>query len=111
MPRPTAAQLAYGSATVVCSTLAMLLLSGTSTGIGVAGIGLAALALGLLVAMTVPAPGRTKAARAARTSRTSTGTSSGTPAGTAAVTEETRVPAARAGAGAEARVRQHSLRR
>ncbi|MEE1802362.1 hypothetical protein ACIQVO_19665 [Streptomyces sp. NPDC101062] len=65
MPRPTAAQLAYGSATIVCSTLAMLLLSGTSTGIGVAVIGVAALGLGLLVAMTVPLPRKDRAARAA----------------------------------------------
>ncbi|RSS60478.1 hypothetical protein EF912_09855 [Streptomyces sp. WAC07061] len=58
MPRPTAAQLAYGSATVVVSTIAMLLLSQTSTGIGVAVISAAALALGLLVALTVPLPRR-----------------------------------------------------
>ncbi|MFF7972824.1 hypothetical protein [Streptomyces sp. NPDC007905] len=57
MPRPTAAQLAYGSCTVIFSTLAMLLLSQTSSGLGVAVIALAALALGLLVAMTVPLPG------------------------------------------------------
>ncbi|MCZ0988960.1 MULTISPECIES: hypothetical protein [Streptomyces] len=58
MPRPTAAQLAYGSCTVIFSTLAMLLLSQTSSGIGVTVIALAALALGLLVAMTVPLPPR-----------------------------------------------------
>ena len=57
MPRPTVAQLAYGACTVVFSTLAMLLLSQTSSGAGIAVIALAALALGLLVAMTVPAPG------------------------------------------------------
>lgn len=54
MPRPTAAQLSYGSVTVVFSTLAMLLLSRTESGIGIAVIGTAALALGLLVAVTVP---------------------------------------------------------
>ncbi len=37
MPRPTAAQLAYGSCTVIFSTLAMLLLSQTSSGLGIAG--------------------------------------------------------------------------
>ncbi|MFD9412637.1 hypothetical protein ACFWBN_37310 [Streptomyces sp. NPDC059989] len=58
MPRPTAAQLAYGSATVVVSTIAMLLLSQTSTGLGIAVISAAALALGLLVAVTVPLPKR-----------------------------------------------------
>ncbi|MGX1757613.1 hypothetical protein ACWIG5_12015 [Streptomyces lydicus] len=57
MPRPTPAQLAYGSATVFLSTLAMLLLSQTQTGIGVAVIAIAGLGLGLLVAMTVPMPG------------------------------------------------------
>ncbi|MFE9096403.1 hypothetical protein [Streptomyces sp. NPDC007264] len=56
MPRPTAAQLAYGSCTVIFSTLAMLLLSQTSSGLGIAVIALAALALGLLVAVTVPVP-------------------------------------------------------
>ncbi|MET9363134.1 hypothetical protein ABZX93_19755 [Streptomyces sp. NPDC006632] len=56
MPRPTAAQLSYGSATVVFSTVAMLLLSRTESGIGVAVIVLAALLLGLLVAVTVPMP-------------------------------------------------------
>lgn len=56
MPRPTAAQLAYGSCTVIFSTLAMLLLSQTSSGLGIAVIAASALALGLLVAMTVPLP-------------------------------------------------------
>ncbi|GAB1335876.1 hypothetical protein ACE1SV_24660 [Streptomyces sp. E-15] len=65
MPRPTAAQLAYGSCTVVFSTLAMLLLSQTSSGLGIVVIALAALALGLFVAWTVPVPG----ARAARADR------------------------------------------
>ncbi|MFF5568973.1 hypothetical protein ACFY7Z_21650 [Streptomyces sp. NPDC012623] len=58
MPRPTAAQLAYGSATIVCSALVMLLLSGTTTGVGAALVGVAALALGLLVAVVLPLPGR-----------------------------------------------------
>ncbi|MEU6913117.1 hypothetical protein ACFY78_32840 [Streptomyces olindensis] len=62
MPRPTAAQLAYGSCTVIFSTLAMLLLSQTSSGVGIAIITVAALALGLLVAMTVPLPGKRAAA-------------------------------------------------
>ncbi|MEU1461051.1 hypothetical protein ABZ467_10260 [Streptomyces sp. NPDC005727] len=57
MPRPTAAQLAYGSCTVILSTLAMLLLSQASSGPAITVIALAALALGLLVAMTVPLPG------------------------------------------------------
>ncbi|GAA3061338.1 hypothetical protein FHS39_001184 [Streptomyces olivoverticillatus] len=68
MPRPTPAQIAYGSATVVFSTLAMLLLSQTRSGAGVAVIALAALALGLLVAHSAPLPrkaGRRAAAPAA----------------------------------------------
>ncbi|MBB5935213.1 hypothetical protein [Streptomyces zagrosensis] len=56
MPRPTPAQFAYGSATVVLSTLAMLLLSEARSGMGVAVISVAGLALGLLVAVTVPIP-------------------------------------------------------
>ncbi|MFG2653672.1 hypothetical protein [Streptomyces sp. NPDC048425] len=67
MPRPTAAQLAYGSATVIFSTLAMLLLSQTSSGLGVAVIALAALGLGLLVALTVPLPKSRPAAAPAAT--------------------------------------------
>jgi hypothetical protein len=62
MPRPTAAQLAYGSCTVIFSTLAMLLLSQTTSGAGIAIIAFAALALGLLVAMTVPLSGKRPAA-------------------------------------------------
>ncbi len=67
MPRPTAAQLSYGSVTVVFSTLAMLLLFRTGSDLGIAVIGTAGLALGLLVAVTVPAPTRrrTSPARAA----------------------------------------------
>ncbi|MFE9400237.1 hypothetical protein ACFYNY_00475 [Streptomyces sp. NPDC006530] len=64
MPRPTAAQLSYGSATVVFSTVAMLLLSRTESGVGVAVIVLAALLLGLLVAVTVPMPLAARRARA-----------------------------------------------
>ncbi|MFD0269302.1 hypothetical protein ACFVGY_22445 [Streptomyces sp. NPDC127106] len=56
MPRPTAAQFLYGSAAVVASTIAMLLLSQTRSAAGVAVITTAALALGLLVALTAAAP-------------------------------------------------------
>ncbi|MEV3875222.1 hypothetical protein [Streptomyces sp. NPDC049906] len=66
MPRPTAAQIAYGTATVVCSTIVMLLLSRTGSGIAVAVVTVAALGLGLLVAATVPL-----AARVPRTARVS----------------------------------------
>ncbi|MGK5641456.1 hypothetical protein ACSNOK_24510 [Streptomyces sp. URMC 126] len=54
MPRPTSAQIVYGSATVVLSTLVMLLLSRTGSGVGIAVVALGALALGLLVAALVP---------------------------------------------------------
>ncbi|MFE9772908.1 hypothetical protein ACFYOV_14725 [Streptomyces sp. NPDC005931] len=54
MPRPTVAQLAYGSCTVVFSTLAMLLLSRTTSVPGITIVAVAALVLGLLVALTVP---------------------------------------------------------
>ncbi|MFF9107122.1 MULTISPECIES: hypothetical protein [unclassified Streptomyces] len=64
MPRPTVAQLLYGSTTVIFSTLAMLLLSQTSSGPAIAVIAVAALVLGLLVAVTVPAPSPSRAARA-----------------------------------------------
>ena len=67
MPRPTAAQLTYGSCTVVFSTLAMLLLSQTSSGAGIAVIAFAALLLGLLVAMTVPVPRGTRVVTLGRT--------------------------------------------
>ncbi|MBV7668999.1 hypothetical protein STHAL_05765 [Streptomyces halstedii] len=72
MPRLSAAQVFYGSATVVLSALAMLLLSRTDSGAGVAVIGAAALVLGLLVAVTVtvPRPGRARALRTAGASGT-----------------------------------------
>ncbi|MEW2076562.1 hypothetical protein AB0941_23450 [Streptomyces sp. NPDC013433] len=66
MPRPTVAQLAYGSCTVIFSTFAMLLLSGASSGVGVAIVAVSALALGLLVAMTVPSSGPRRPAVAER---------------------------------------------
>ncbi|MFD5039436.1 hypothetical protein ACFWMX_00505 [Streptomyces sp. NPDC058378] len=74
MPRPTAAQFSYGSATVVFSALALLLLFRTESGIGVAAVGTVALMLGLLVALALPARARTArpatAPTAARTHRT-----------------------------------------
>ncbi len=66
MPRPTAAQLAYGSCTVIFSTLAMLLLSQTSSGLGITVIAVSALLLGLLVAMTVPMPKKSRVVAVSR---------------------------------------------
>lgn len=54
MPRPTVAQLTYGSCAVIFATFAMLLLSGATSPLAIAVIAVAALALGLLVAMTAP---------------------------------------------------------
>ncbi len=53
MPRPSAAQILYGSVTVVFSTLAMLLLSGARTRSNVVIVTVAGLALGLLVAVAI----------------------------------------------------------
>lgn len=94
MPRPTAAQLAYGSCTVIFSTLAMLLLSQTSSGLGIAVIALAALALGLLVAVTVPLPRSASAAAGRLTAQQRT--PAGSPKAStrsAAPTESVREPA------------------
>ncbi|MEE4490373.1 hypothetical protein [Streptomyces sp. BE230] len=111
MPRPTAAQLSYGSVTVVFSTLAMLLLSRTESGIGIAVIGTAALALGLLVAVTVPLPAR-RTAKAARTRAAvsvhrDTVAAAAEPEGRTLDPVQSRIPAARA---ASERVGEHSLR-
>ncbi|MGP3636816.1 hypothetical protein ACTU45_26250 [Streptomyces sp. 24-1644] len=101
MPHPTAAQLSYGSVTVVFSALAMLLLSGATSVVAVAVVCTAALALGLLVAVTLPK--RTKAARTAGTA---------TPSAAVRTRQaldgiSAKVPPARS---AE-RVEEHSLRR
>ncbi|WP_418957316.1 hypothetical protein [Streptomyces tritici] len=83
MPRPNAAQLAYGAATVVFATVALLLLSDATTGPGIALIGVASLLLGLLVVLTLPLGARRRA-RAHRAQAPATGRN-----------EEIRVPAAR----------------
>lgn len=66
MPRPTTAQLFYGSLTVVLSTFAALLLTDVRSGAAVAAVAAAGLLLGLLVAVavTAPAPGRRRATAA-----------------------------------------------
>lgn len=115
MPRPTAAQLAYGSATVVFSTLALLLLTRTTHSAGVAAIGVASMALGLVVAVALPM-GRTaygaRTAKAAHTVRTNRAAAESTVASAASADGlTTRVPAVRAHAGAEVRIGEHSLRR
>ncbi|WLQ42847.1 hypothetical protein P8A22_24675 [Streptomyces laculatispora] len=108
MPRPTAAQLSYGSVTVVFSTLAMLLLSGTGSELGIAVICTAALALGLLVAVTVPAPARRRTAtEEAAASAHQEARSGAGPEGHALGHVQGTIPAART----SARVGEHSLRR
>ncbi|MEU7294275.1 hypothetical protein AB0A76_13870 [Streptomyces exfoliatus] len=89
MQRPNAAQLAYGSATVVVATVALLLLSRTTTTLGITVISLAGLLLGLLVAVTMPVrPASVKILDAVPA-----------PPGN----EEVRVPTAPVGAGADTR--------
>ncbi|MFJ3765416.1 hypothetical protein ACIPQJ_20925 [Streptomyces sp. NPDC090082] len=83
MQRPNAAQLTYGSATVVLATVALLLLSGTTTTLGIAVICAAGLLLGTFVAVTMPGRAR--------------------PVNTP-VDEEIRAPAERVGAGADTRI-------
>jgi len=94
MQRPNAAQLAYGSATVVLATVALLLLSRTTTTLGIAVICAAGLLLGVLVAVTMPVrtrPVKTSAPPA--------------PAAPAALgNEEIRIPAPRVGVGADTRI-------
>ncbi|WP_236243323.1 hypothetical protein [Streptomyces sp. CC228A] len=75
MSRPTAAPLAYGSATVVSTTVALILLLRPAPGPGVALIGTAALLLGVLVALAVQA-------RRARTAGTGPAPAGPEPAGT-----------------------------
>ncbi|MFD3410910.1 hypothetical protein [Streptomyces cyaneofuscatus] len=110
MPRPTAAQLVYGSATVICTTLALLLLSGTESGIGVGVAAVTALALGLLVAVRLPQSRQTAPARTAHPHHTAH--ASAAAAGTHHALDDLgareRVPAARSSQQAN---RQHSLRR
>ncbi|WP_069811119.1 hypothetical protein [Streptomyces sp. TP-A0874] len=55
MPRPTAAQLVYGSATVVFGTAALLLLTQARSGLGVALASVIGLVLGIVVAIRAPA--------------------------------------------------------
>lgn len=114
MPRPTPAQLAYGSVTVICSTLAMLLLSGAPSGPGVAVIAVAGLALGLLVALTVPLIGNVRrgATDSAAAPRTATATTPAHHAGPprASAASISRIHARHDPAAAGRRVAEPSLR-
>ncbi|MFJ9981997.1 hypothetical protein [Streptomyces cyaneofuscatus] len=108
MPRPTAAQLVYGSATVICTTLALLLLSGTESGIGVGIAAVTALALGLLVAVRLPQPRQPAPARTAHPHRTVHASAARTHHALDGLGARERVPAARPSQQPD---RQHSLRR
>ncbi|MEV4946105.1 hypothetical protein [Streptomyces sp. NPDC053755] len=87
MPRPNAAQIAYGSATVVFSTVALLLLSRTTGTLGIVVVCAAGLLLGLVVATTLPAHRRSRPAAAPLPRN-----------------DEIRVPPVRVGAGADTRI-------
>lgn len=93
MPRPTAAQLAYGSATVVLATLSMLLLSGVTSVVGIAVIALVALCLGVLVSVKAGEPRRSSAAAGRTNHVNSSVTSSSGPAAGSPSAAENRVPA------------------
>lgn len=67
MPRPTAVRLALGSATVVCSTVALLLVTGATGDAAIALSAALSLLLGLAVTLAdgaTPTAGRRPAGRA-----------------------------------------------
>jgi O-antigen ligase len=100
MPRPTTSQLAYGSLTVVLSTVAALLLTGVRSGAAVVAVAAAGLVLGLAVAAAVSRP-----AGARRRSASATAPAA------APVPAAVPVPRSRVAGGAEpSPVGQHSLR-
>ncbi|MEW2070058.1 hypothetical protein [Streptomyces sp. NPDC007346] len=113
MPRPTAAQLVYGSATVICTTLALLLLSGTESGLGVALAAVTALALGLLVAVRLPQAqqGQTATGRAAHPRHTAHASAARTHHALDGVGARQRVAAGRSSQRADQPAGEHSLRR
>ncbi|MER7909064.1 hypothetical protein [Streptomyces sp. NPDC096068] len=92
MQRPNAAQLTCGSATVVLATVALLLLTGTTTVPGIAAACAVGLLLGVLVAVRMP--GR---AGSVKTSVPAPSTSGASEASGTSGNEEIRVPAARVG--------------
>jgi hypothetical protein len=101
MPRPTNAQVAYGSLTVVLFTIAMLLLTHARSTAAVAAVAAGGLVCGLLVVAAGAAAQSRRAAAPAATARSSA----------APLTSLAPLPRARVRAGAERRVGEHSLRR
>ncbi|MDV5146042.1 hypothetical protein R1T08_17970 [Streptomyces sp. SBC-4] len=106
MQRPNAAQLTYGSATVALATVALLLLSRTTTTLGIAVICAAGLLLGILVAVTMPVRARSVKTSAPPVPAVSPTLSAPSvpSAPSAPGNEEIRIPAARVGAGADTRI-------
>ncbi|MGW3386596.1 hypothetical protein [Streptomyces cinereoruber] len=102
MQRPNAAQLTYGSATVVLATVALLLLSGTTTLPGIAAVCAAGLLLGVLVAVTMP--GRAGPVKTSAPVRSASGTAGASGSAGTSGNEEIRVPAARVGGSAGTRI-------
>jgi len=98
MPRPTTAQVAYGSLTVVLSTLAMLLLSDAQSGAAVVAVAAAGLVLGVIVAAALSQSPQ---------NRRTTGPAAGPMAPPA---PSRSLPRARMGGAAESRVSENSLR-
>ncbi|MBY8879278.1 hypothetical protein [Actinacidiphila acidipaludis] len=95
MPRPTTAQVAYGSLTVVLTTVALLLATDARSAAAVAGLAAAGLLAGVIVAVALMPRGR----------RLETAVpAAGRPAAPVSV------PRARVAA-AEPRMTEHSLRR
>lgn len=99
MPRPTTAQVGYGSLAVVLSTFAMLLLSGARSGAGVVAIAAAGLAMGLAAAFAAAPRGARRPSAAA------------SPALTSAPATTVNLPLTRVPGASETRVGEHSLRR
>jgi hypothetical protein len=106
IPTPTVAQCAYGAATVVLSTLAMLLLTQTASPLWVGVIACAGLGLGLLVATRVPGPRTGRAGKVPERADETPAAPAPAPAPAAGTYEGARVPGPRA----RPSVAEHSLR-
>ncbi|MGW0119592.1 hypothetical protein [Streptomyces sp. NPDC003327] len=102
MQRPNAAQLTCGSGTVALATVALLLLSGATTTLGIAAICVAGLLLGVLVAVTMPARAHSVKTSAPVASSAS-GSGSACESASASGNDEIRVPGPRVGARAGSR--------
>lgn len=112
MPRPTNAQLVYGSLTVVLSTFVMLLLSDAQSGAAVAAVGAGGLILGLLVAVTLATPAGARGRSAVPAPSSAEPPASPPAASVSASAAQRPLPRAAGGRGVrESRVSEASLRR